>query len=132
MNITDRAGQETTVGFGYVLGSVLFTVYGQLIVKWRVGKAGVLPQSLSQKIFFLTNLLLSPWIMSGIAAGFLAMLCWLTAMTRFELSYAYPFMSLAFVLVLIFSVILFHEPATLPKILGVLLILAGIVVASRG
>ncbi len=66
------------------------------------------------------------------AAGFFALVCWLAAMTKFELSYAYPLMSLAFVLVLIFSAFLFHEPVTAPKVLGILLIMLGIFVASRG
>ena len=70
--------------------------------------------------------------MSAVVAGFFALLCWLAAMTKFELSYAYPFMSLAFVLVLIFSAVLFHEAVTVPKVLGVVLIMAGIIVASRG
>ena len=119
-------------GYVYVLGSVLCTVFGQIIVKWQVGKAGALPATLSQKIPFLLKLVLNPWVMSAMAAGFLALVCWLAAMTKFELSYAYPFMSLAFVLVLILSVILFHETVTLPKVLGVLLVISGLVVASRG
>jgi uncharacterized membrane protein len=41
-------------------------------------------------------------------------------------------MSLAFVLVLIFSAVLFHEAITAPKVLGMLLIIVGIVVTSRG
>ena len=65
-------------------------------------------------------------------AGFLALLCWLAALTKFELSYAYPFMSLAFVLVLILSALLFHETVTAAKVLGLLLVTAGIIVASRG
>lgn len=119
-------------GFVYVLGTVLFTVYGQLIVKWQVSKAGALPTAFSAKMLFLSKLLLNPWIISGMAAAFLAMLCWLSAMTKFELSYAYPFMSLAFVLVLILSAVLFHETVTVPKVLGVGLVVAGIIVASRG
>jgi uncharacterized membrane protein len=114
------------------MGSVLCTVYGQIVVKWQVAKAGALPPTLSEKIPFLLKLVLNPWIMSGMVAGFLALLCWLAAMTKFELSYAYPFMSLAFVLVLILSAGLFHEAVTVPKVLGVLLIIAGIVVVSRG
>jgi len=119
-------------GFAYVLGSVLFTVYGQMVVKWQVAKAGAFPPSLSEKISFLVHLVLNPWILSSMFAGFLALLCWLAAMTKFELSYAYPFMSLAFMFVLILSAILFHEAVTVPKVLGVLLIMAGIIVASRG
>jgi len=124
--------ESSITGFAYVLGSVLCTVYGQIIVKWQVGKAGALPATLSGKIQFLLSLIFNPWIMSGILAGFFALLCWLAAMTKFELSYAYPFMSLAFVLVLVLSAVLFHEPLTAAKILGVLLIIAGIVVGSRG
>jgi multidrug transporter EmrE-like cation transporter len=119
-------------GFIYVLGSVLFTVYGQLVVKWQVAKAGALPGNLPAKISFLLHLVLNPWIMSAMAAGFCALLSWLAAMTKFELSYAYPFMSLAFVLVLILSAVLFHEAVTVPKVLGVVLVMVGIIVASRG
>ena len=119
-------------GFAYVFGSVLFTVYGQIVVKWQVAKAGALPATIAERIPFLLGLILNPWILSAIFAGFCALLCWLAAMTKFELSYAYPFMSLAFVLVLILSAVFFHEPLTAAKILGVLLIIAGIVVGSRG
>jgi len=118
-------------GFVYVLGSVLCTVYGQIVVKWQVAKAGALPATLSEKITFLVHLVLNPWIMTGMLAGFFALIFWLAAMTKFELSYAYPFMSLAFVFVLILSAVLFHEPVTLSKVLGILLIVTGIIVASR-
>ena len=124
--------ESTIAGFACVLGSVLFTVYGQLVVKWQVGKAGALPGSWSEKISFLLHLVLNPWIMSAMLAGFGALLCWLAAMTKFELSYAYPFMSLAFVFVLGLSVVLFHEALTLPKVVGVVLVIVGLAVASRG
>ncbi len=124
--------RRRTIDFLYVLACVFFTVYGQLIVKWQVARAGAFPAAFSKRIVFLGNLLLNPWIMSGVAAGFLALLSWMAAMTKFELSYAYPFMSLAFVLVLIFSALLFHETVTIAKILGVTLVVLGIIVASRG
>ena len=132
VNKVNLTVSETITGFTYVLGSILCTVYGQIVVKWQVAKAGALPAQLGQKIFFFGQLILNPWIITAIAAGFFALLCWLAAMTRFELSYAYPFMSLAFVLVLILSGLLFHEAMTIPKIFGVGLIVLGIIVASRG
>jgi drug/metabolite transporter (DMT)-like permease len=132
MNSVNPSAQGTLTGFAYVLGSILCTVYGQIMVKWQVSKAGALPVMLSEKIAFLLKLILNPWILSGIVAGFLALVFWLAAMTKFELSYAYPFMSLAFVFVMILSAVLFHEAVTLNKVLGVLLIVGGIIVASRG
>lgn len=119
-------------GFLFVAGCILFTVYGQLIVKWQVAKAGAFPAEITPRLVFLARLLLNPWVISGMAAGFGAMLCWLAAMTKFQLSYAYPFMSLAFVLVLILSVWLFGESLTLAKVTGVLLVILGVAIASRG
>ena len=120
------------VDFLYVFAAVFFTVYGQIIVKWQVAKAGVFPATLPGKMSFLLGLVLNPWIITAVAAGFLALLSWMAAMTKFELSYAYPFMSLAFVLVLILSALLLHETVTVPKVLGVALIVMGIIAASRG
>jgi multidrug transporter EmrE-like cation transporter len=119
-------------GFGYILGTVLFTVYGQVVLKWQVLKAGILPEAFADRIVFLIGLVRNPWILSGIAAGFLAFLCWIAAMTKFELSYAYPFMSLSFVLVLILSAVLFHEPVSIPKLAGLSFVIVGLIIASRG
>lgn len=116
----------------YILGSVFFTVYGQLIVKSQVAKAGPFPTSGAQRAAFLLKLVLNPWVLTAVFGGFLAMQCWLVALTKFELSYAYPFMSLAFVLVLILSAALLHEVITAPKIIGIALIMAGIIISSRG
>lgn len=118
--------------FLYIFATILFTVYGQLVVKWQVAKAGALPVAGAERMFFLVNLVFNPWVLSGVMAGFLALLCWMAAMTKFELSYAYPFMSLAFVLVLILSSVLFHEAVTLPKVLGLVFVVAGIIITSRG
>jgi multidrug transporter EmrE-like cation transporter len=120
------------MNFLYILATVLFTVYGQLVVKWQVAQAGAYPLATSERLIFLLKLLLNPWIISGVAAGFLALLCWMIAMTRFDLSYAYPFMSLGFVFVLILSAIFFQETVTMPKMIGVMLIVGGIIISSRG
>jgi len=122
---------KSDFSMGLVFCAVALTAYSQLIVKWRVNRAGPIPVDLAKKAWFLGGLLLDPWILTGILATFLAGLSWMAAMTKLELSFAYPFMSLSFVLVLIFSAFLFHESVTVPKVLGMLLIIAGIIVTSR-
>lgn len=116
----------------YIALTIIFTVYGQLIIKWQVGKAGTLPIGLADKIEFLLRLVFNGWVLSGFVAAFLASLAWMAAMTKFDLSHAYPFMSLAFVLVLILSGFLFQEPITWHKIVGMMLIVVGIGVGSQG
>ncbi len=117
---------------GLIITPIVLTVYGQLVVKWRVRQAGALPPALAGKMQFLLSLLLDPWIISVLLAGGVAALTWFAAMTKYDLSYAYPFMSLAFILVLVLSAVFFHEAITIPKVLGVLLVTAGIVISSQG
>jgi len=117
---------------GLIIAPIVLTVYGQLIVKWRVRQIGSLPAGFSGKIQFLVSLLLDPWIISCLLAGALALVSWFAAMTKYELSYAYPFMSLAFILVLVLSAVFFHEAITIPKVLGVVLVTAGLIISSQG
>lgn len=116
----------------YILATIGLTVYGQLILKWRITQFGPLPTGLTEKLKFLIFLLLDPAIFSGFAAAFLASLAWMAAMTKFDLSHAYPFMSLNFVVVLLLSGWLLSEPMTIQKALGVGLIMLGTLVAARG
>jgi len=120
------------IGHLYVLLTILLTVYGQLVLKWHISQAGPLPIALVDKIIFLLQQFGNVWILSGFAAAFVAALCWMAAMTRFELSYAYPLMSLSFVLVLALSAAFFHDAITASKVIGIALIVAGIIIGSRG
>ena len=118
------------IGYFYILGGILLMVYSQLVLKWQISQGGALPPALVHKIIFLLRLFVNGWILSVFAAGFFAALLWMAALTRFELSYAYPFVSLSFVLVLGLSTVFFHETINGPKILGMALIVAGVVVSS--
>lgn len=106
-------------------------MYGQLALKWQIVKYGSLPNGTLEKIFFLFKLLFDPIILSGFISAFVASFFWMAAMTKFELSYAYPFMSAAFVLVFFLSVLMFQESITWQKLAGLCLIVAGIYISSR-
>jgi len=121
------------IGYLYIAGCVFFTVYGQLILKWRMNMQEPLPAGLTEKFVHLIKLVLfDPYILSGFISAFLASLFWMSAMTKFSLSFAYPFMSSAFIIVMFFSVILFGETLNIQKLIGTSLIVAGIVVLSQG
>lgn len=115
-----------------IVGTVLFTVYSQLIMRWQVGLAGTPPTGIDEKILFVGRLLINPWVFSGIVATFLAGVSWMLTMTRFEISYAFPFVSLNYVIVLLAGFLLFGETFSAAKLLGTTLIVAGLVVIAKG
>ena len=116
----------------YIVTTIVFTVYGQMILKWRISSFSSLPAGSVDKLKFLISLLFDPIIFSGFLAAFLASLAWMAAMTKFDLSHAYPFMSINFVVVLLLSIWLLNEPMTFQKLLGIGLIVLGTAVAARG
>ena len=120
------------MGYLYIFGCIAFTVYGQLVIKWRMAMKGQLPEELSNKVMFLLKALFGDlFLLSGFAAAFVASLFWMAAVSKFDLSFAYPFMSLSFVLVLILSVFLFGELLTTGKVIGLALIILGVLATAK-
>jgi len=116
----------------YILLTIVLTVYGQSVVKWQLNLVSMPQGGAAAKLWFAAGLLTNPWILSGFVSYFLAALCWMVALSRFEISYAYPFMSVSFVLVFLLGALLFKEPLTASKLTGMALIATGIVVLARG
>ena len=118
-------------GFLYAFLALAFTVYGQLIIKWRVDAAGELPEGES-KIRFLIGVMLDPWVLSSLVLAGVAALCYLAALTQLPVSRAYPVMALSFAIVVLASAPLYGEALNAAKIAGVTLITVGVFVATRG
>lgn len=118
------------MGYIYISLTVLLSAYGQVILKWRMNTLGSLPQGI-EKWWFLVKALFDPYIFSSFLAAFLASLTWMAALEKFELSFAYPFMSLAFVVVLIASYAFLNEALTYQKLVGFAFIIIGLIIASR-
>ena len=53
-------------------------------------------------------------------------------LSKLDISFAYPFTSLGYVIVLISSYFLFGEPVNMYKIVGTVLVVAGLIVSSLG
>lgn len=114
-----------------VFATIALTTYGQLILKWQVSRAPV-PFAWTAGWPALLQLLLRPWVLSAFAAAFGASLCWMLALSRLELSRAYPFMALNFLFVCLLAVPLFGETFTTSKALGLGCVIVGLIVLSQG
>ena len=72
------------------------------------------------------------WTAAGLTAYGLSLVCWLAVLVRYPLSYAYPLLSLAYVLVYIGATQWprLLEPASVLRTGGTLLILAGVALVT--
>jgi multidrug transporter EmrE-like cation transporter len=115
-----------------VAGTIFLTVYGQLVIKWRVNAIHQSSPGTLAKVFIFLKFLSDPWIISALGGAFLASLFWMLAMTRLPLSVAYPFMSLSFAIVVLASAGFLGEALTVWKLVGAGLIGAGLIAISQG
>ncbi|WP_454649257.1 EamA family transporter [Thermomonas fusca] len=115
-----------------VASTILFTTYGQLILKWQVTTPAAAPFRFMESWPTLLLLLLRPWVISAFVAAFLASLCWMMAISRLPLSKAYPFMAINFLLVGLLAIPLFGEALTRPKIVGLVVVVVGLSILSKG
>lgn len=122
---------NTLLAHVFIFLTILLGLYGQVVLKWQVNLADPPPGDWPGQAAYLLRMLLNPWVLSSLVAAFLGLLSWMLALTKADLSYAYPFTSLSFVLILVASAFFFREPVTPAKIAGMALIVAGILVGSR-
>lgn len=122
------------IGYIYIFLAVALTVYAQLIFKWRVSKfSSEFPRDFIPKIKVFLNIIFDPYIISGYLSAFCVSVIWVLILKKFQLSYAYVFLSLPFVFVSYFSYVLFGEAFNSFKILGSLLVIIGVlIVALKG
>jgi len=135
---TEQPTQERTaprmridVSVAYILISVLLGAVGQVMLKRGMSTMGPLTLSVDQLFPMLWRIATNLYVVGGLAIYVSGTLFWLMALSRVELSYAYPFASLSYVLMLAASWFLFRENITAVRLLGTVVVGIGVFLISR-
>jgi len=118
--------------FVAIFVSIFLAVVGQLLLKMGMLRFGKLSFSISNLAPQYTRILLNPFVIAGLFGFFISMLVWLYVLSRMELSFAYPFVALNYVLILFGSYFLFKETISPLKMVGVVVIIIGVYLVARG
>lgn len=105
-----------------IIVSVALSSGGQLAFKAGLNVIGELQPSLNMMV----DLVLNPLILLGLAIYGMSALLWLVALMEADLSFAYPFLSLNYVAIMIAGALLFNEHISPLRILSVGLIIVGL------
>lgn len=119
------------VAVGYILISVISGAIGQVLLKKGMASMGPLTLSVSDLGSLLWRIGTNPHVISGLAIYTGSLVFWLVALSRVELSYAYPFASLSYVIMLVASWQLFNEGVSPLRLLGTAIVCLGVFLISR-
>jgi drug/metabolite transporter (DMT)-like permease len=120
--------------YGLILVSVLIAALAQLTLKHgmtQVTRHGAIPLDVGDPVDTLRRVVTNISVLGGLSLFVVSAAVWLVVLSRASLSFAYPFVSLTYVLILVFDRLVLHETVSGLRWGGVLLIVAGIVLISR-
>lgn len=115
--------------FATVFASVSLSALAQTSFKYGVSRvhlpdaAGLMTKAMA--------FLFSPFVLLGLALYGVGTVLWLFALRQLDLSLAYPFVAMSFVMVALSGIALLGEPVNAGRLLGLALIILGLLVMAR-
>lgn len=115
----------------FILFTVLTNAAAQLMLKQGMLSVGALNFTAETAIVRIFQIIFNPWVFAGLATFVISMASHLYVLSKVELSFAYPFLSLAYVAVAIFAYFLFAEDLNAWRIAGIGFICVGTVLIAQ-
>jgi drug/metabolite transporter (DMT)-like permease len=117
---------------GFILFTVLTNAAAQLMLKHGMMVLGPLSFAGVNPLLKILQIVFSPWIFLGLCTFVISMASHLFVLSKVELSFAYPFLSLAYVAVAIFAYFVFREDLNTWRIAGIAAICVGTILIAQG
>lgn len=117
--------------FTIIISSVFLSSLAQIFLRKTMLTAGPLPSEMLSCVEFGLNLLTNIWFILGMGCYIISIVLWLGVLSNVEVSLAYPFSSLGFILTAIIGYFFLQENLNIVRIIGLGFICIGIIIISR-
>ncbi len=119
------------VTFSMILSGVLLNAGAQLMLKAGTRVIGVIGATETGLVNTLTAVVLQPYIIAGLGCYVLSVGIWIVALSRVDVSIAYPMLSIGYVVNAFAAWWLFGETLTVMRLIGIGIILVGVFILAR-
>jgi multidrug transporter EmrE-like cation transporter len=119
------------VSFALVLLGVLLNAAAQLLLKAGTNSIGQFAFSLANAMPIGLRIAGQPHILAGLLCYVVSVAVWIMALSRVEVSVAYPMLSIGYVVNAAAAYFLFGEAVTFQRLLGIGVIFIGVYIVAR-
>ena len=119
------------VSFSLLMTGVLLNAGAQLLLKAGTNSVGQFAFSRDNILPFGWQLATEPHIVAGLGCYIVSVVVWILALSRVEVSVAYPLLSIGYVVNALAAWYLFGEAVTLTRIVGIGVIIVGVWIVAR-
>lgn len=117
--------------FLLILIGVLLNTAAQLLLKTGMSQIGHFDFSLTNALPIGMKIIMNPPVITGLCAYVISVGVWLLVLSRVQVSYAYPMLSIGYIVNAIAAYLLFGEALSLMRMAGVFVIIAGVYLVSQ-
>jgi multidrug transporter EmrE-like cation transporter len=121
----------TWMAFALILTGVLLNAAAQLALKASVSGNEAIGLDLQSLVHSAGSLAGNIWLWLGLACYAISVVVWILALSRVDVSIAYPMLSIGYVVNAIAAWHLFDEPMSLGRITGIGIIIIGVYILAR-
>ena len=114
-----------------ILFTVLTNFGSQILLKKGMTSISSFEISLPGVVGAMGNILFNPYVFSGLVVMVISMGTHLVVLSKVDISFAYPFLGLSFVLVTLYGHFVLHESVNIWRIAGVVLIVSGVSLVAK-
>jgi multidrug transporter EmrE-like cation transporter len=119
------------VSFSLVLSGVLLNALAQLLLKAGTNAVGHFEFTSANIVPIGMRLALQPYIAGGVVCYVVSLVIWLMALSRVEVSMAYPMLSIGYVVNAVAAYYLFGESVTALRLVGIGFIIVGVFLVAK-
>jgi len=119
------------ISFSLLMTGVLLNAGAQLLLKAGTNAVGVFAFSSDNLVPVGWKLATEPHIIGGLGCYVLSVIVWILALSRVEVSIAYPMLSIGYVVNALAAWYLFGEAVTLTRLAGIGIIIVGVYIVAR-
>jgi multidrug transporter EmrE-like cation transporter len=121
----------SALSFALVLAGVLLNAAAQLLLKAGTNAVGKFEFAAANAVSVGLKLAVEPHILGGIACYVISVVVWILALSRVEVSIAYPMLSIGYVVNAVAAYYLFGEAVTATRLVGIGIIILGVFIVAR-
>jgi multidrug transporter EmrE-like cation transporter len=119
------------LSFSLILAGVLLNAVAQLLLKAGTNSIGVFGFTADNLVPVGVRLASNPYIVGGLGCYVVSVVVWIMALSRVEVSLAYPMLSIGYVVNALAAWYLFGEALTAQRMIGIGTIVVGVFLVAR-
>jgi multidrug transporter EmrE-like cation transporter len=121
----------TWAAFALVMTGVLLNAIAQLALKASVSDTGIINLDIQSLLSSAGSLATNLWLWVGLICYAISVVVWILALSRVDVSIAYPMLSIGYIVNALAASQLFNEPLGLGKVIGIGVIILGVYILAR-